>query len=380
MLARLSRNMPPIDAPTSQLSGGQRQAIAIARAAAWGSKVIIMDEPTAALGPAETRAVEEVIAGLRDRGFAVLIISHNLEQVFRLADQIWVLRRGRMIGHRWLAETDPEEIVGMITGASAVVRGQGGDGVSATAASVTLSARLRALDYVRRYGIVVVFLALFVILAATLPQFRTAANLRNVLQQNSVIGIIACAMTFAIISGGFDLSVGAGAALASVVGAKLMIEAGIPARHRSAPCSPGCVGLLNGVLIAYAGVNPFVATLGTMTVVRGLVYVCTNATPFFGVPMSFTVVGLGRTGPLPNASWIFLAVASVLAFVLHQTRFGHYVYAIGGNIVAAAEMGINVRRVKLAVYALVGVCAAIAGIILTGQTATGQPQARSTTS
>ena len=68
MLSRLSRTMPPIDAPTSQLSGGQRQAIAIARAAAWGSKVIIMDEPTAALGPAETRAVEEVIAGLRDRG------------------------------------------------------------------------------------------------------------------------------------------------------------------------------------------------------------------------------------------------------------------------------------------------------------------------
>jgi fructose transport system ATP-binding protein len=120
--------MPPIDAPTSQLSGGQRQAIAIARAAAWGSKVIIMDEPTAALGPAETRAVEEVIAGLRDRGFAMLIISHNLEQVFRLVDRVWVLRRGRMIGNRWLSSSSPEEIVAMITGATAVVRGQGSIG------------------------------------------------------------------------------------------------------------------------------------------------------------------------------------------------------------------------------------------------------------
>ena len=126
MLSRLSRNMPPIDAPAWQLSGGQRQAIAIARAAAWGSKVIIMDEPTAALGPAETQAVEEVIAGLRDRGFAVLIISHNLEQIFRLVDRVWVLRRGRMIGSRWLAETTPEEVVAMITGASVVLRGQGG--------------------------------------------------------------------------------------------------------------------------------------------------------------------------------------------------------------------------------------------------------------
>jgi simple sugar transport system ATP-binding protein len=121
MLSRLSRIMPPIDAPTAQLSGGQRQAIAIARAAAWGSKVIVMDEPTAALGPAETRAVEEVIAGLRDRGFAVLIISHNLEQIFRLVDRVWVLRRGRMIGSRQLTETTPEEVVAMITGASAVL-------------------------------------------------------------------------------------------------------------------------------------------------------------------------------------------------------------------------------------------------------------------
>ena len=125
MLAGLSRNMPPIDSPTQVLSGGQRQAIAIARAAAWGSHVIIMDEPTAALGPAETRAVEEIITGLRDRGFAVLIISHNLEQIFRLADVVWVLRRGRMIGHRKLAETTPEEVVAMITGAATAVRAEG---------------------------------------------------------------------------------------------------------------------------------------------------------------------------------------------------------------------------------------------------------------
>lgn len=247
--------------------------------------------------------------------------------------------------------------------------------MSATTASVTLSTRKQALDYVRRYGIVAVFLVLLVILVATSPQFRTFANLSNVLQQNAVIGIIACAMTFAIISGGFDLSVGAGAALASVVGAKLMIEAGIPFGIAGALLAGLLLGLINGVLIAYAGVNPFVATLGTATIVRGLIYVSTNATPFFGVPMSFTVVGLGRTGPLPNATWIFLVVAAILTFALHQTRFGHYVYAIGGNIVAAAEMGINVRRVKLAVYALVGVCAAIGGIILTGQTASGQPQA-----
>lgn len=241
--------------------------------------------------------------------------------------------------------------------------------------SEQLSAGQRAADLARRVGIGVVFVGLFLLLTLTLPQFRTAANLSNILQQNAVIGIIACAMTFAIISGGFDLSVGAGAALASVVGAKLMIEAGIPFGIVGALVAGLLLGLINGVLIAYAGVNPFVATLGTATIVRGLIYVSTNATPFFGVPMGFTVVGLGKSGPLPNATWIFLVVAAILAFMLHQSKFGHYVYAIGGNIVAAAEMGIPVRRIKLAVYALVGVCAAIGGIILTGQTASGQPQA-----
>lgn len=244
-----------------------------------------------------------------------------------------------------------------------------------TAAAGSASARGQAAEIVRRYGIVVVFVGVAFFLAATLPQFRTAANLSNILQQNSVIGIIACAMTFAIVSGGFDLSVGATTALASVVGARIMIEAGIPLGLAGALAAGIFVGLVNGWLIAYAGVNPFVATLGSATVVRGLIYVATNATPFFGVPMGFTEVGLGRTGPLPNAAWIFLAVAVVLGFVLHWTRFGHYVYAVGGNAVAAAEMGVAVRHVKLAVYALVGASASVAGVILTGQTASGQPQA-----
>lgn len=247
--------------------------------------------------------------------------------------------------------------------------------MSAASGTIELSRRDQLLDVARRFGIVAVFVVLLAVLTATLPQFRTPGNLSNVLQQNAVIGIIACAMTFAIISGGFDLSVGAGAALASVVGARIMIEAGIPLGVVGALAVGLLLGFVNGTLIAYAGINPFVATLGTATIVRGLIYVGTNATPFFGVPMSFTVVGLGRTGPIPNATIIFVVVALLLAFLLHQTRFGHYVYAIGGNIVAAAEMGIAVRRVKLAVYALVGVCAAIGGIILTGQTASGQPQA-----
>jgi ribose transport system ATP-binding protein len=118
MLERLDLNVPPINSTVASLSGGQRQAIAIARAAAWGSKVIILDEPTAALGVGETHAVEEVIVGLRDKGFGILMISHNLQQIDRLTDRIWVLRRGHMVDHCRKADTNLEEVVSLITGAS----------------------------------------------------------------------------------------------------------------------------------------------------------------------------------------------------------------------------------------------------------------------
>ena len=101
----------------------------------------------------------------------------------------------------------------------------------------------------------------------------------------------------------------------------------------------------------------------------------TNASPRFGVPYSFTNVGLGYLLGIPNPAILFLIVALLLGFVLHRTRFGHYVYAVGGNPVASAEMGINTARVRFAVYVLVSACSSVSGVILVGQTASATPQA-----
>lgn len=106
-----------LEVPIRNLSGGQRQGVAIARAASWGSKLIILDEPTAALGVQETKKVEEIIRKLKQQGISALMISHNLTQVFSLSDNIWVLRHGKMVGSRITKETEPNEIVSMITGA-----------------------------------------------------------------------------------------------------------------------------------------------------------------------------------------------------------------------------------------------------------------------
>ena len=238
------------------------------------------------------------------------------------------------------------------------------------------------MEATRDYGIFLVFAVAFLGMSIVEPKFRSEGNLVNLLRQNAVIGIMACGMTFAILLGGLDLSVGAVAAASSVVCAKVIIYLVGDGAAEQWQIAVGVVagvlvgllvGLVNGALIAWVGVNPFVSTLGTMTILRGILYVWTNATPLFGVPLSFTKVGLGSTLGIPNPFWVFLAVAIVTWVLLSRMRFGHYVYAVGGNAVAAARMGIDVRRVRLLVYVITAVCASIAGIILVGQTATGQP-------
>ena len=112
-----------------------------------------------------------------------------------------------------------------------------------------------------------------------------------------------------------------------------------------------------------------------MTIVRGLIYVGTNASPVFGVPLEFANLGLGKVLGIPNVTLFFAGVAVVLGAMLHLTQFGHHVYAVGGNAKAASMMGIDPRRLRFATYVLTSLCAALAGILLVGQTASGQPQA-----
>ncbi len=119
MVSKLAVNVPAVTSTVRRLSGGQRQAIAICRAAGFSSRLVIMDEPTAALGVQETQKVEDLVRRLKDEGHAVLLISHNFDQVMRLSDQVWVMRAGQCVAGRRTTETDGQEIVALITGALA---------------------------------------------------------------------------------------------------------------------------------------------------------------------------------------------------------------------------------------------------------------------
>lgn len=230
-----------------------------------------------------------------------------------------------------------------------------------------------ALRWASRHALLLIFVVIVVALCIASPHFRTVPNLVNIVEQQSIIGVVACGMLLMILLGGFDLSVGAVGAATSVIAAAVMAATGIVPGVLAALALGALIGFGNGLLIAKVGINPFVATLGTQTLVTGLLYVATNATPVYGVPEQFTVFGLGRLGPVPVAALVYLVVAVATWALLRFTTFGHHVYAVGGSSEASRLAGIRVRRVTVAVYTLGALTAAVGGLILLGQTSIGQP-------
>jgi ribose transport system permease protein/putative xylitol transport system permease protein len=227
----------------------------------------------------------------------------------------------------------------------------------------------------RAYALWILFIAVFLLLLFISPTFRNPQNLLNLLQQNAVNGILACGITLILIGGGFDLSVGATSALSGMVAAAVFVRAGIPLGILGAIAAALSIGVINGLLVAKVRINPFVATLGTQIIVRGILYTSTNATPIYGLPLSWMRVGLGKIGPFPIATSIFVLVVIFSHVLLRHTPYGQYLLSTGGNEEASRLSGIRTDRVKIAMFAIGGLFAGIAGLILLGQTNTGQPAA-----
>jgi ribose transport system permease protein len=211
-------------------------------------------------------------------------------------------------------------------------------------------------------------------------QFLTENNLTNVLRQNSMLGLVALGMTFVILTGGIDLSVGSLLAVAGVIAAKLAGQ-GIFVALAAAVAVTALLGLVNGVVIAKARIQPFIVTLAMMIAARGLALIATGEESVSVGRLSQGFTGLGR-GKLdlglfavPVPVLVLIAAYIVGWLVLSHTRFGRHVYSIGDNEEAARLMGLNVGRVTMSVYALSGALAGLAGVILASRLGAGQPVA-----
>lgn len=214
-----------------------------------------------------------------------------------------------------------------------------------------------------------------VILCIVNPVFRQPENLLNILQQASLVGVIALGMQLMIVSGGFDLSVGAVAAASGCAAAAVSLQAGVVPGILAGLAIGLVVGATNGFLIAKAGINPFVATFGTQAVVMGLTWAATDARPLTMLPGGWIDLGLFDIAGVAFPSLVFIIGIIVLLFVLRKTLFGQHIYAVGSNKEGSRRAGIKVNTVLIAVYTIGGLCAGVAGLLLVTISGIGNPTA-----
>ncbi|WYZ03322.1 ribose ABC transporter permease [Vibrio vulnificus] len=226
----------------------------------------------------------------------------------------------------------------------------------------------------------IALLFLIVVVSFLNPNFFTVDNILNILRQTSVNAIIAVGMTLVILTAGIDLSVGSvlalcGAFAASLVAMEVPVLIAVP----TALLAGAALGAISGVIIAKGKVQAFIATLVTMTLLRGVTMVYTDGRPistgFTDTADAFAWFGTGYALGIPVPVWLMVIVFAAAWYLLNHTRFGRYVYALGGNESATRLSGINVDKVKIGVYAICGLLAALAGIIVTSRLSSAQPTA-----
>ena len=237
----------------------------------------------------------------------------------------------------------------------------------------------KLLNVYGKFGPMIGLLVLIIVVSFLSPVFLTPSNLTNLLRQVSVNGLIAFGMTFVILLGAIDLSVGSVLAFSSAVMASLVVG-GTPyaVALLVAVLVGAALGMMNGLVITYGKVAPFIVTLATMTVFRGATFIFTDGVPISGISRNdnlFQFIGRESVLGIPFPVIMMLVVFLLLFVLLHKTAFGRKVYAVGGNEKAANIVGVKINKIKILVFTLSGALAALAGVIITSRLGSAQPNA-----
>jgi inositol transport system permease protein len=226
-------------------------------------------------------------------------------------------------------------------------------------------------------GLAIALAALMIGLAVARPGFVTLGNLINLVRQISINGILAVGVTYVLLTGGVDLSLGSLVALTGVIAATFAHpgEYGVVVPVLAGIAAGAVCGAINGVLVTKGRMAPFVVTLGMMTSARGLALLASGGRPVSNLSTAFTHIGAGDLAGIPLPTWILLAVAAASHVFLRNMRMGRHVYAVGGNENAARASGVHVSTVKMVCYTVCGAMAGLAGVVLASRITTGQPNA-----
>lgn len=245
----------------------------------------------------------------------------------------------------------------------------------AAVAGTRLSGWPRWIDFARRYAVVVLFAALFVTLTFATDSFLTFTNLLNIVNQHTPLAVVAVAMTFVIIGGGFDLSAGAVLAVAGVLAAWIAVNVGGILGLAAAPLVGLALGIVNGLLITLLRIHSFLATLASSLVFRGLAVLITGGALITVTEPGFTTLGQGRIGGIYYGVIVLLAFVLLGMLLLNRTVFGRYLFAVGSNAEAAELSGVRVDHVRVGAFAFSGLAAGVAASIAVSRIGSGQPLA-----
>ena len=353
LLKRLEITIPDLTQPVRVLSGGQRQGIAIARAMLQPGRLLLLDEPTAAMGIRESHQTMQLLRRLRQEDHTLLIVSHDIYQVFDVADRIFVMRD---YGEEFLSGGTAPSYPGARTGGGRMKR------------------------FFRRHATLWMLIGFCLLLGLFLSLrtgiFFTGRNLINILEANSFKLLLAIGMTFVIASGGIDLSVGSILSLSAIFTA-LCMKQNIPVwlAILVGLISGILMGLINGALIHFTGINAFIITLGTSFLYRGLALIVTRGTPASKLPAAYRAFGGGDIFQVESGVYMALLVLLLSIPLLYKMRWGHYITTLGGNPVALRRCGVRTGAWRISTFAVMGFLAALAGIIISARLNSAEPNA-----
>ncbi len=386
-VSELQIRTPSIEQPVQYLSGGNQQKTVLAKWLALGRAgdgqratgrgggpvVILFDEPTRGIDVGAKAEIYALMRALANQGKAILMISSDLPEILGMSDRVLVMRDGRLVGELAAGEATEEKILTLAAGVGDGQRRPTGDRPLAVARRSPSTAP--CLPHLSSVTAVYVVLALVLLIGlVSAPAFRSASNLFTVLRQATALGIVSIGQTIIVLAGGIDLSVSSVITLAALFSAGLIQDQVALILPVVLLCLGVGVlfGLVNGWAWVRLGVEPFIVTLGTMSIGRGIALVYARG-PVGSVPPVYRGFAYADIGPVPVVVIFFAIVFALSLVMLQRTAFGRHIYAVGGNPEVARLAGIAVQRVKVAACVLSGLAAAITGLYMSSRMGSGDP-------
>jgi len=364
MVDKLRIKTPSLEKEVFYLSGGNQQKVVIGKWLLSEPRILICDEPTRGVDVGAKMEIYRHLRSLAEQGLGIVMISSELPEILGMCDRVLVMRKGEISAEFPSREATEEKVM-----AAALGRRRAEQQRKAPRKSAAIRFDLRS-DLV----VYVTLIALFLSGVFSSPSFLNSYNLTSIIRHAAALAIVTMGQGMVMIAGGVDLSVSATITLTTILSAGLMAgrnEMILPAVL--ACLAVGLImGCINGFAVVKLKVTPFIATLGVMSIGRGVVLLITHG-PIGAIGPVFRLISRGSLGPIPSALIISILVFGLAALVMNRSRYGRYLFSLGGSREVSRLAGIKVPRIEFSSYLVSGLCAALTGLYLSSRMSVGDP-------